>query len=88
MGIAPCRKKFGGPCWKQTVFELREFILWIRLLPPGENPTAVRNNNNNNNNNNSFEGHYRVIGELLFLVWYYLDLFNIIEVKYKCDISK
>jgi hypothetical protein len=21
----------------------------VRLLPPGENPTAVRNNNNNNN---------------------------------------
>jgi hypothetical protein len=30
----------------------------VRLLPPDENPTAVRNNNNNNNNNNkvkSFE---------------------------------
>jgi hypothetical protein len=25
----------------------------VRLLPPGENPTAVRNNNNNNNNNNN-----------------------------------
>jgi hypothetical protein len=24
----------------------------VRLLPPGENPIAVRNNNNNNNNNN------------------------------------
>jgi hypothetical protein len=23
----------------------------VRLLPPGENPIAVRNNNNNNNNN-------------------------------------
>jgi hypothetical protein len=23
----------------------------VRLLPPGENPTAVSNNNNNNNNN-------------------------------------
>jgi hypothetical protein len=28
----------------------------VRLLPPGENPTAVRNNNNNNNNNNNCEG--------------------------------
>jgi hypothetical protein len=27
----------------------------VRLLPPGENPTAIiiNNNNNNNNNNNS-----------------------------------
>jgi hypothetical protein len=25
----------------------------VRLLPPGENPIAVRNNNNNNNNNNN-----------------------------------
>jgi hypothetical protein len=25
----------------------------VRLLPPGENPIAVRRNNNNNNNNNS-----------------------------------
>jgi hypothetical protein len=24
----------------------------VRLLPPGENPIALRNNNNNNNNNN------------------------------------
>jgi hypothetical protein len=24
----------------------------VRLLPPAENPIAVRNNNNNNNNNN------------------------------------
>jgi hypothetical protein len=24
----------------------------VRLLPLGENPSAVRNNNNNNNNNN------------------------------------
>jgi hypothetical protein len=23
----------------------------VRLLPPGENPIAVRNNNNDNNNN-------------------------------------
>jgi hypothetical protein len=23
----------------------------VRLLPPGENPIAVRNNNNNSNNN-------------------------------------
>jgi hypothetical protein len=27
----------------------------VRLLPPGENPIAVRNNNNNNNNNNNKE---------------------------------
>jgi hypothetical protein len=32
------------------------YVLWycgvctgVRLLPPGENPIAVRNNNNNNN---------------------------------------
>jgi hypothetical protein len=25
----------------------------VRLLPPDENPIAVRNNNNNNNNNNN-----------------------------------
>jgi hypothetical protein len=25
----------------------------VRLLPPGENPIAVRNNNNNNSNNNN-----------------------------------
>jgi hypothetical protein len=25
----------------------------VRLLPPGENATAVRNNNNDNNNNNN-----------------------------------
>jgi hypothetical protein len=24
----------------------------VRLLPPGENPIAIRNNNNNNNSNN------------------------------------
>jgi hypothetical protein len=27
----------------------------VRLLPPGENPIAVRNNNNNNNDNNNEE---------------------------------
>jgi hypothetical protein len=26
----------------------------VRLLPPGENPTAVRNNNNNNNHKEIF----------------------------------
>jgi hypothetical protein len=38
----------------------------VRLLPPGENPTAVRNSNSNNNNNNNnnifFHGSTAVVG--------------------------
>jgi hypothetical protein len=31
----------------------------VRLLPPGENPIAVRNNNNDDNNNNNNKGKKR-----------------------------
>jgi hypothetical protein len=43
----------------------------VRLLPPGENPVAVRNNNNNNNNNKLL-----LLLLLLFTILFHYEIYT------------
>jgi hypothetical protein len=52
VSLEECGRMISLSCCSPKFFDVMSIQSWctgVRLLPPGEDPIAVRNNNNNNN---------------------------------------